>query len=101
MFFGEYYSVTFICNIIIILTWFMLADSYKNNNIITKFIKTVGANTFGIYVTHSFVIRIIRLVFNDILFINRILITISVLFLCTTIVFVFKRTPLLKQLFKF
>lgn len=99
VFFGEHYSSTIIFNIVIILAWFMLADSYKDKNIITKCIKIVGTNTFGIYVMHSFIIRVVRLIFTSGMFADRCFITVFTLIICTLLTKILRKIPFVSILF--
>ena len=77
---------------------FSLCLNFKNKNIISKMIVNIGQNTLGIYIIHSFIIRIGRLIFNESLFLGRIGILIFTLIVSYTLTIGVKKIPLVKEL---
>ena len=97
--FSQFIDNSSIFQLVSILFLFSVCLGIKGTNITEKLFLQIGSNTFGIYVTHQFFIRISRLLIPQDLFVERFLILLSTLVLSFFFTKTVKRITYLKRLF--
>lgn len=95
------YNTRTIFMVFIILMWFALFNKYENKNKVTNLITYIGSNTLGIYVTHSYFLRIARLILPSSTFIFRIGILLLTFLFSYLFTYIIKKVPFLNRLVKF
>lgn len=82
-----------------ILCLFVLTSYFNNTNLFARILCDIGKETFGIYITHQFFIRVSRLFIDQNLFIGRFITVITTLVFSYLFTKICKKTPLIKELF--
>lgn len=101
MLFNEYFNTKTVFMAVIVVGWFALFVDYQANGILGKITTVVGRNTFGIYITHTYFIRIVGLYINDESFILRLLIVVITLIISHLFTLIVKKIPHLCKIIEF
>lgn len=88
-----------IFSFIYVILCFAVACNYQKANNASDILLDIGANTLGIYITHSFFLRLSRLLIPQEFILLRLLTTILTLVICYLFTKVMKRIPFVKRLF--
>lgn len=84
-----------------VIGWFALCDAYTSKGIIGETITKIGKNTFGIYVTHTYFLRVAGLFISNSSFILRLLTVFVTLILSYLFTIIIKKIPYLNKLLQF
>ena len=98
--FVQFIDNSSILQLISIFFVFSICLGLKNTGAAGKLFSQIGSNTFGIYVTHQFFIRISRLLIPQDLFVERFLIMLMALAFSFFFTKIMRRIPYLKHLFE-